>query len=65
MKAKLTALCIAAGLFASGMAFAATPAPAAAPAATDAPAVTAPAKKKVKKHAAKKMKKEKAATPAS
>lgn len=66
MKTTISALCIAAGLFTSGLTFAATPAAVAAPAAPAATAVAAPAapaavdavstpaKKKVKKHAEKK-----------
>ena len=68
MKSSITALCITAGLFCSGLAFSATPTPFTAQTATTAtpykaagPA-TKPAKKAVKKHATKKVVKRTAAT---
>ena len=68
MKSSITALCIAAGLFCSGLAFAATPSTFTAQTATGATTLkaagpaTKPAKKRVKKHAAKKTVKKNAAT---
>ncbi len=68
MKSNLTALCVAAGLFCSGLAFAATPTAFTAqntPGATAVKAAgpaTKPAKKRVKKHATKKTAKKNAAT---
>jgi hypothetical protein len=67
MKSSLTALCIAAGLFCSCLAFAATPATFTAQNTSGATAfkaagpATKPAKKRVKKHAAKKVVKKNAA----
>ncbi|MDP1999786.1 MAG: hypothetical protein Q8K22_09375 [Rhodoferax sp.] len=67
MKSSLTALCIAAGLFCSGLAFAATPATFTAQNTSGATAfkaagpATKPAKKRVKKHASKKVVKKNAA----
>ena len=68
MKSSLTALCIAAGLFTSGLTFAAAPTAftaqntaSATPFKAAGPA-TKPAKKQVKKHAAKKVVKKTAAT---
>lgn len=68
MKSSITALCITAGLFCSGLAFAATPTAftaqntaGATPYQAAGPA-TKPAKKSVKKHAAKKAAKKTAAT---
>ena len=67
MKSSLTALCITAGMFCSGLAFAATPATFSAQNAAGTTAfkaagpATKPAKKQVKKHAAKKAVKKTAA----
>jgi hypothetical protein len=67
MKSSLTALCITAGLFCSGLAFAATPTAFTAQNTSGATALkaagpaTKPAKKRVKKHAAKKTVKKNAA----
>ena len=68
MKSSITALCLTAGLFCSGLTLAATPAPftaqntAGATTLQAAGPATKPAKKQVKKHAAKKTVKKTAAT---